>query len=46
MTLIVLPILGVLGGGIRHSRFGHAGWLPLAVVVLLVVLLHVTGHLG
>lgn len=46
MVLVVLLSLGLLGGGIGHSRFGHAGWLPLAAVVLLVVLLYVTGHLG
>ena len=45
MILVVLLLLGLIGGGMGHSRFGYAGWSPLAAVVLLAVLLYVTGHL-
>lgn len=46
MILVVLLIVGLLGGGAAHSRFGYASWSPLAVVVALAVLLYITGHLG
>ena len=43
--LIILLILATGGGFYGHSRWGYAGWSPLGVIVLLLVVLWLTGNL-
>lgn len=45
--IVVLLLLALLGGGFGHSRgWGYAGWSPLALLVLIVLVLALTGNLS
>lgn len=44
--LIVLLILSAVFGGWGHSRFGYTGWSPLGIVLVILVVMFLTGHLG
>ncbi len=43
--LIVLAVLFLLGGGWGYSRWGYAGFSPLGLIVLIVLILLLTGNL-
>jgi hypothetical protein len=45
ILLIVLLILAGGGGFWGHSRYGYAGWSPLGIVLVLLVILWATGNL-
>ena len=45
IILIVLLVLSLGGGAWGHSRFGFAGWSPLGIILLLLVILYLTGNL-
>jgi hypothetical protein len=46
ILLIVLLILATGGGFYGHSRsWGYAGWSPLGIILVIVVLLMLTGNL-
>ena len=45
ILLIVLLILAGGGGFWGHSRYGYAGWSPLGIVILLLIVLWATGNL-
>lgn len=42
--LVILLLLSLLGGGWGHSRYGYAGWSPLGLIVLIIVILLLTGN--
>ncbi len=42
--LIVLAVLALAGGGFGHARFGYAGWSPLGVVLVVILVLFLLGH--
>jgi Protein of unknown function (DUF3309) len=45
--LVVLLLLSLLGGGFGYSRgWGYAGWSPLGLVILIVLVLALTGNLS
>jgi hypothetical protein len=45
--IVVLLLLSLLGGGYGHSRgWGYAGWSPVGLIVLLVLILALTGNLN
>jgi hypothetical protein len=46
ILLIVLLVLALGGGGWGHSRYGAVGWSPAALILILVLVLYFTGHLG
>jgi hypothetical protein len=41
----VLLVLALAGGGWGHSRYGYAGWSPLGIIVLVLVVFWLTGNL-
>lgn len=43
--LIVLLIVGLIGGGWGHSRYGYAGWSPAGIVLLVLFGFWITGNL-
>jgi hypothetical protein len=44
--LIILLILATGGGFYGHSRqWGYAGWSPLGLILIIVLLLALTGNL-
>ena len=45
IIIIVLLVLSLGGGAWGHSRFGYAGWSPLGIILLLLVILYLTGNL-
>ena len=45
ILLIILLVLAMGGGFWGHSRFGYAGWSPLGIIVVLLVILWLTGNL-
>jgi hypothetical protein len=45
IVLIVLLLLATGGGFWGHSRYGYAGWSPLGIVVVLLVVLWLTGNI-
>lgn len=45
ILLIILLVLSLGGGAWGHSRYGYAGWSPLGIVLLLLVVLYLTGNL-
>ena len=45
IILIVLLVLALGGGFWGQSRYGFAGWSPLGIVVVLLVVLYLTGNL-
>ncbi len=45
IILIVLLVLSLGGGAWGHSRFGYAGWSPLGIILVLLVILYLTGNL-
>jgi hypothetical protein len=46
-VLVVLLLLALLGGGLGSSRgWGYAGWSPLGLLVVIVVILALTGNLA
>ena len=45
ILLILLVILAIGGGAWGYSRFGYAGWSPLGLLLLVVLLLWFTGNL-
>ena len=42
--LVVLLILAVAGGGFGHRRYGYAGWSPLGVLLVVILVLVLLGH--
>lgn len=45
--LLILLVIAVLAGGYGTTRgWGYYGWSPLAVIVLILILLALTGNLG
>ena len=44
--LVILLLLSLLGGGWGHSRYGYAGWSPLGLIILIIVILLLTGNLN
>lgn len=44
--LLVVLVLSLVGGGMGQSRFGYAGWSPAAIVVVVLLVMFFTGHLG
>ena len=44
--LIVLLVLSLVGGGWGYSNWGYAGMSPAGVILLILVILFFTGHLG
>lgn len=45
IILIVLLILALGGGAWGHSRYGAAGWSPLGLLLVILLLLWLTGNL-
>ena len=46
MILLIVLLLFALGGGAwGHSRYGYAGWSPLGLLLLVLVVLWFTGNL-
>jgi hypothetical protein len=45
IILIVLVVLAVGGGSWGHRRYGAAGWSPLGIILVALVILYFTGHL-
>jgi hypothetical protein len=46
ILLIVLLVLALGGGFWASPNYGPWGWSPLGLIVLIVVILLLTGHLG
>jgi hypothetical protein len=46
LLLIILLVLAVGGGGWGYSRYGIVGMSPAGVVLLVLLVLWLTGHLG
>jgi Flp pilus assembly protein protease CpaA len=46
--ILVLLVLSILFGGVGHTHwnFGLAGWSPAGIVLLVLIVLYLTGHLG
>ena len=44
--LVIVLVLAIAGAGFGHSRFGFAGWSPVGVVLLVVMVLWFTGHMS
>jgi hypothetical protein len=45
--LVVLLLVALLGGGYGHSRgYGYAGWSPLGILIVILVVMALTGNLG
>jgi hypothetical protein len=45
--LVVLLLLALLSGGYGHSRgWGYAGWSPLGLIILIVLVMALTGNLS
>jgi hypothetical protein len=44
--VLALLLFSLVGGGWGYSRYGYAGWSPAGIILLVVVLLYFTGHLG
>jgi hypothetical protein len=44
--LIVLLVLSLAGGGWGYSQWGYAGMSPAGVILLILLVLWLTGHLG
>lgn len=44
--LIVLLVLSLAGGGWGYSQWGYAGMSPAGVILLILLVLWFTGHLG
>jgi len=45
ILLIVLLVLALGGGAWGHSRFGAAGWSPLGLIVVILLVMWLTGNL-
>ena len=45
LLLIVLLVFSLGGGYWGHSRYGFAGWSPLGIVIVVLVVLYLTGNL-
>lgn len=45
IILIMLIVLALGGGGWGYSRYGLAGWSPLGVLLLVLVVLWLSGNL-
>ena len=45
ILLIILVLLASGGGYWGHSRWGYAGWSPLGLVLVIILLLWLTGYL-
>jgi hypothetical protein len=43
--LIVLLVLALVGGGLGHPRWGYAGWSPLGLILVVLVILMLMGRL-
>jgi hypothetical protein len=46
VIFIVVLVLALAGGGWGYSRWGLAGMSPAGVILLVLVILWLTGHLG
>ncbi len=46
VILIVLLVLALGGGGFGYSRFGVLGMSPAGLILLVLLVLWLTGHLG
>lgn len=45
--LLILLVLSVAGGGWGHSRgWGYAGWSPLGIILVVLLVMYLTGNLG
>ena len=45
IILIILVLLAGGGGFYGHSRYGYAGWSPLGVILLVMLVLFLSGNL-
>lgn len=45
IILIILLVLALGGGFWGRGRFGYAGWSPLGIIVVLLIILYLTGNL-
>ena len=45
IVILVLAVL-LLVGGLGHQRWGAWGWSPLGLLLVLLLVLWLTGHLG
>jgi hypothetical protein len=46
ILLVILLVLSLGGGAWGHSRnWGYAGWSPLGLIVVLLLVLYLTGNL-
>lgn len=46
MILIILLVLSLGGAGLGYSRYGYVGMSPAGLILLVLVILWFTGHLG
>jgi hypothetical protein len=46
IILIVLLVLALGGGGLGYSRFGFLGMSPAGLILLILLVMWLTGHLG
>lgn len=45
-ALVILLLFSLMGGVWGQSRWGYAGWSPLGVVLLILLILWLTGNLN
>jgi hypothetical protein len=45
IILIVLLVLALGGGAWGHSRYGAAGWSPVGLLLVILLVLWLTGNL-
>ncbi|MGZ3407052.1 MAG: DUF3309 family protein [Polyangia bacterium] len=45
ILIVILLVLALGGGAWGHSRWGYAGWSPLAIILAIILLLWLTGNL-
>lgn len=43
--LIVALVLALVGGGLGHDRLGYAGWSPLGIILVILLVLFLMGRL-
>ena len=45
ILVIILLLLSIGGGAWGHPRWGYAGWSPLGIILVVILLLWLTGNL-
>ena len=46
LILLLLLVLFVFGGSWGYDRWGTAGFSPVALILVIILILWATGHLG